>query len=253
MVRVVLAGRLVAAAVSVALLGGAVVGCGSGSGGGSGPAGGSGSASDGAAGPVRTSPIADRLAELPARVDGARIVVGSADAPRTAQVLVDPMCGYCAKFEEAGGETLLKLAAAGQVKVEYVLASFLDGGGGGGGGRSGSVKAVNALRASVDAGKFAEYHAAVFASQPKGKFTDELLLKVADAVPGLRGAAFDEAVREQKYAGWVAEAEKGFEATGVQGTPMVRVEGKPVGARDGSMFDARAFTETLKGVGVGGS
>ncbi|MET9468094.1 thioredoxin domain-containing protein [Streptomyces sp. NPDC006544] len=250
MVRVVLAGRLVAAVASVALLGGAVVGCGSGSAGGSG----SGSASGGAGVVVRTSPIADRLAELPARVDGARIVVGSPDAPRTAEVLVDPMCGHCATFEEAGGETLLKLATAGQVKIEYLLASFLDGGGGGGGGgRSGSVKAVNALRASVDAGKFAEYHAAVFASQPKGKYTDELLLKVADAVPGLRGAAFDGAVREQKYAGWVADAEKGFEATGAQGTPMVRVEGKPVGARDGSMFDAGAFAETLKGVGIGGS
>lgn len=248
MVRVVVAGRLVAAVAAVAavaLLGGAVVGCGSGSGGGSGSA----SAAGGGEVVVRTSPIAEQLAKLPARVDGAKVVVGSPDAPSTAQVLVDPRCGYCAKFEGAGGESLLKLAAAGRVKVEYVLASFLDGSGG----RSGSVKAVNALRASVDAGKFAEYHAAVFASQPKGKFTDELLLKVADAVPGLRGPAFDGAVREQKYAGWVAEAEKGFEATGAQGTPLVLVEGKPVGARDGAMFDARAFTETLKGAGVGGS
>lgn len=254
-VRVVLAGRLVAAVASVALLGGAVVGCGSGAGGGSGS--GAASASGGSEVVVRTSPIADQLAKLPARVDGARIVVGSPDAPCTAQVLVDPKCGYCAKFEGAGGESLLRLAAAGRVKVEYVLASFLDGdgdgGGGGDGGRSGSVRAVNALRASVDAGKFAEYHAAVFASQPKGKFTDELLLKVADAVPGLRGPAFDAAVKERKYAGWVAEAERGFEATGAQGTPLVLVEGKPVGARDGSMFDARAFTGTLKGAGVGGS
>ncbi|MCY0927458.1 hypothetical protein OTB20_14810 [Streptomyces sp. H27-H1] len=42
---------------------------------------------------------------------------------------------------------------------------------------------------------------AVFASRPKGKFTEELLLKIADRVPGLRGADFD--------AGAFAEALKG--------------------------------------------
>ncbi|WP_327253523.1 DsbA family protein [Streptomyces sp. NBC_01244] len=238
MARVVVAGRLVAAVASVALLGGAVVGCGSGTG--------EGKAVAASEVPVRTSPIAGQLAGLPTAVDGAKIVVGKADAPRTAQVLVDPKCGYCARFEEAGGESLLKLAVAGQVKIEYLLASFLDRGG-----ASGSVKAVNALRASADCGKFAEFHAAVFASQPKGKFTDELLLRIADRVPGLRGAEFDTAVKEQKYKGWVAEAEKGFEATGAQATPLVLVEGEPVGSKDGSLFDAGAFTRALEGVGIG--
>ncbi|MFD6887393.1 DsbA family protein [Streptomyces sp. NPDC059957] len=232
------AGRLVAAVASVALLGGAVVGCGSGPG--------EGQAVAASEVPVRTSPIAAQLAGLPAAVDGAKIVVGKPEAPRTAQVLVDPKCGYCARFEEAGGESLLKLAVAGQVKIEYLLASFLDRGG-----VSGSVDAVNALRASVDSGKFAEYHAAVFASQPKGRFTDELLLRIADRVPGLRGAEFDAAVKERKYEGWVAEAEQGFEATGAQGTPMVLVEGKPVGSKDGSLFDAGAFARALEGVGIG--
>ncbi|MGW1773654.1 DsbA family protein [Streptomyces sp. NPDC002104] len=235
-----IAGRLIAVVASVALLGGAVVGCGSGPG--------AGEAVTASEVPVRTSPIAGQLAGLPAVVDGAKIVVGKPDAPRTAQVLVDPRCGHCARFEATGGESLLKLAAAGQVKIEYLLASFLDRDG-----ASGSVRAVNALRASADAGKFAEYHAAVFASQPKGRFTDELLLKIADRVPGLRGADFDAAVKGRKYAGWVAEAERAFEATHAQGTPMVLVEGKPVGSRDGSLFDAEAFTRALSGVGIGAS
>ncbi|MFG2879916.1 DsbA family protein [Streptomyces sp. NPDC048337] len=224
-----------AAVAAAALLGGAVAGCGGGD---------QGRAAASAV--VRTSPISDVLARLPAKVDGAKVVVGSPDAPRTAQVLVDPRCGYCARFEAAGGEALLKLAADGKVKVEYLLASFLDRGG-----ASGSVKAVNALRASVDAGKFAEYQAAVFASQPQGKFTDELLLKIADKVPGLRGPAFDRAVAETTYKGWVDEAEKAFEATGAQGTPTVLVDGQAVGAKDGSLFDAKAFTATLAGVGIG--
>ncbi len=230
-------GRIVAVVAATALLGGAAVGCGS--------DGGQRSAAPEA---VRTSPVADVLAKLPARVEGAKVVVGRADAPHTAQVLVDPKCGYCAKFEGAGGETLLKLAADGAVKVEYVLASFLDRDG-----ASGSVKAVNALRASVDAGKFAEYHAAVFASQPRGRFTDELLLRIADEVPGLRGEAFDRAVAGMTYEGWAGEAERGFEATGAQGTPVVLVDGRPVGAKDRSMFAAKAFGAALEGVGVVGS
>uniref|UniRef100_A0AAU2JSN0 DsbA family protein n=1 Tax=Streptomyces sp. NBC_00049 TaxID=2903617 RepID=A0AAU2JSN0_9ACTN len=230
------AGRVVTAVAAAALLGGAVAGCGAGD----------ARQEPAASAAVRTSPIADVLAKLPAAVDGAKVVVGSPDAPRTVQVLVDPRCGYCAKFEEAGGETLLKLAADGKVKVEYLLASFLDQGG-----ASGSVKAVNALRASVDAGRFAEYHAAVFASQPKGRFTDELLLRIADEVPGLRGAAFDQAVADGTYADWAGEAEKAFEATGAQGTPAVLVDGRPVGAQDRSMFDAHAFARTLKDAGIG--
>lgn len=232
------AGRVVAAVAAAALLGGAVAGCGAGGGAGSDTA-----ASDLSA--VRTSPIADRLAKLPAAVDGAKVVVGRPGAPRTVQVLVDPRCGACAQFEAAGGETLLKLADEGKVRIEYLLASFLDQGG-----ASGSVKAVNALRASVDAGKFAEYHAAVFASQPKGRFTDELLLRIAERVPGLRGEAFDRAVAEGTHTGWVGGAEKAFEATGMRGTPAVLVEGKPVGAKDGSMFDAAGFARTLKEAGV---
>ncbi|MCX5198734.1 DsbA family protein [Streptomyces sp. NBC_00249] len=228
------AGRVVAAVVAAALLGAAATGCGGGE--------------EKAAGAdvVRTSPIAERLAKLPAVVDGAKVVVGNAGAPRTVQVLVDPHCGYCAKFEAAGGQALLELAGEGKVRVEYLLASFLDRGG-----ASGSVRAVNALRASVDAGKFAEYQAAVFASRPKGAFTDELLLRIADRVPGLRGADFDRAVADGTYEEWVGEAEQGFEATGMRGTPAVLVDGKPVGTKDGSMFDAAAFAGTLKAVGVG--
>lgn len=228
------AGRVVGAVAAAALLGGAVAGCGAGGG------------QESGAAAVRTSPIADVLAKLPAKADGPNVVVGNPDAPRTARVLVDPHCGWCAKFEATGGETLLKLAADGKVKVEYVLASFLDQGG-----ASGSVKAVNALRASVDAGKFAEYNAAVFASRPQGKFTDETLLKIADKVPGLRGAAFDKAVADMPYKVWAGESEKAFEASGLQGTPAVVVDGRQVGAQDRSMFDGQAFAGTLRGVGIG--
>ncbi|WP_327362372.1 MULTISPECIES: hypothetical protein [unclassified Streptomyces] len=77
---------------------------------------------------------------------------------------------------------LLGPAAQGQVKVEYLLASFPDRGGAGG-----LVRAVNALRASAEAGRFTDGHLPAMAAQ----------------VPGLRGEAFDRAVAEQTYKGWV--------------------------------------------------
>lgn len=136
----------------------------------------------------------------------------------------------------------------GAVHVEYVLASFLDERG------SGSGIAVNALRASVDKGKFAEYQAALFASRPKGRFTDEVLLRIADGVPGLRGAGdFDPAVGERTYTAWVGEAAEAFRATGEQGTPLVLLDGKPLGVRAaGSIFDGAALTAALGEAGVGG-
>ncbi|MFD3676293.1 DsbA family protein [Streptomyces sp. NPDC058613] len=234
------AGRAVVAVAVAALLGGAVAGCGGG--------GADAEADPDAAFAVRTSPFADRLAKLPARVEGGTVVVGATDAPHTVRVLVDPHCGYCAKFERTGGEALLKLAGDGGLKVEYVLVSFLDERG------SGSGIAVNALRASVDKGKFAEYQAALFASQPKGRFTDELLLRIADGVPGLRGAGdFDKAVAEQTYKAWVGEAAEAFRATGARGTPQVLLDGKPLPARAaGSIFDGAALAAALKEAGVGG-
>ncbi|MEV7414611.1 thioredoxin domain-containing protein [Streptomyces sp. NPDC089919] len=227
------AGRALVAAVAVTALAGSVAACSS------------GGRSEASQGEIRTSPIAAQLANLPARVEDAKIVVGAPDAPRTAQVLVDPHCGYCRIFEGTGGEALLTAALDGKVKVEYLLASFLDQGG------SGSLKAVNALRAAVDRGRFAEYHAAVFASQPQGAFTDERLLEIADRIPGLRSPAFDKAVTGHAYEDWARRAERAFEATGAEGTPLVLLDGKPLGKDDRSMFDAGAFKKTLAAAGIG--
>ncbi|GAA2788841.1 DsbA family protein [Streptomyces showdoensis] len=191
------------------------------------------------------------LAELPASVDGPRIVVGQPEAPHTVTVFVDPRCSYCAKFEAAAGKVLAEQAAAGKVRVEYVIASFLDARTGG----TASARAANALRASAEAGPgaFATYQATLFASQPSGESKDgysvDHLLGIADRVPGLRGAAFDKAVREDAYKDWVASSEKAFEDAGVGGTPTVLVDGRPLPAGNG-LYDAARFSEALRDAGV---
>lgn len=156
------------------------------------------------------------LGKLPAAVDGTKIVVGDAKAPHTVTVYVDPRCGYCAKFEATGGTVLAEEAAAGTVRVEYVVASFLDERTGG----RASARAANALRASVEAGPgaFASFQAALFASQPgsgsRDGFSVERLLRIADGVEGLRSTAFDRAVRGDAYQRWVADVEQAFEDSG---------------------------------------
>ncbi|MGP9020100.1 DsbA family protein [Streptomyces sp. BR1] len=199
---------------------------------------------------VKTSPHAAKLAKLPAKAEGAEIVVGSPQAAHTITVYEDPRCPYCAKFETSGAVPLTDLAAAGKIKIRYTIASFLDRNLGGGG----SERAANALRASVDAGRFAEYHAAVFASQPEDEATDgytaDNLLRIADKVPGLRGAAFDKAVRESTYKEWVASAEKAFEKSGVNSSPTVLIDGKRPPGNGAAILDADAFAKVLKDAGI---
>ncbi|WP_369383025.1 DsbA family protein [Streptomyces sp. cg36] len=191
------------------------------------------------------------LATLPAKLgaDGVSLVVGKDSAPHTVKVLEDPRCPYCAKFETAAGPKLAELTADGKIKIEYTIASFLDANLGG----SGSANAARALRASVDAGKFPQFHAALYASQPKESvdgFTPAFLLTVADQVPGLRGAAFDKAVGSGAHADWSARAEKAFETSGARGTPTVLLDGRPLGPDD-ALYEAGAFTKALKERGIG--
>ncbi|MFJ9088708.1 DsbA family protein [Streptomyces sp. NPDC102384] len=243
-------GRPWVAAVAVVVLGVAATACGGDEGDGGGA---SASASASATPSVKPAENADDLAELDARMDGDDvIVVGDAKAPHTVKVYEDPRCPYCKKFEQGGAEALTGPVADGDVKVEYVIASFLDENLNG----HGSVKAANALRASVAAGKFPVYHSAVFANQPADEttdaYTDDFLLKIADTVGGLRSSAFDGAVRDMKYRDFVDAAMKKFRADGIEGTPTVYVDGDKV-TPEKTMYDEDAFEKVLRDAGVPGN
>ncbi|WP_051576079.1 DsbA family protein [Streptomyces sp. Tu 6176] len=192
-------------------------------------------------GPAATASRAPGATETLA-ADGTTVRVGSARAKTVVQVYEDLRCPVCKKFEtEGGGEALRELVRSGQVRVEYTLASFLDARLGG----QGSKKAANALRAALEAGRFAEYHAVLFAHQPEESadgFTDAYLLELASRVKGLRGADFDRAVKDLKYGDYVAASERAFDASGVTGTPTLKVDGKAVPASmNGSLFDKEAL------------
>jgi hypothetical protein len=96
----------------------------------------------------------------------------------------------------------------------------------------GALLATNAARAALAHGGFPLYHALLFANQPpeySDGFTEDRLLEIASAVPGLRGAAFDNEVRSLAYRGWVAQAQQAYTNAGVHfGTPSMLLNGSEV-------------------------
>lgn len=157
--------------------------------------------------------------------DGTTIVVGD---PRRMPVHIyeDMRCPVCREVEVTGaGPSLLEMTLGREVHTEYTLSSALDGRPGG----TGSKKAANALRAALEQGKFAEYRAVLLRTRPEDSgdgFTDTLLLDAASHVDGLRGPAFDSAVKEMKYADFVEESQKAYEAVGAPVLPAVDINGK---------------------------
>ncbi|KUM89545.1 MULTISPECIES: DsbA family protein [Streptomyces] len=195
------------------------------------------------------------LGSVPEKLDpdGTTITVGNPHATVTVHLYEDPRCPVCEEFESTGGGPELKDATVrGEAKTEYTLASFLDDRLGG----SGSKKAVNALRAALAEGRFAEYHQVLYRHQPEESedgFTDERLLELAEQVDGLRGPAFDSAVKDMKYRVFVQASEKAYEeaggsaAPGGPGTPTVVINTVRIPADyNGVLFDAPVFANLLR-------
>jgi protein-disulfide isomerase len=236
--------RRLTAAVLTGVLGAALVGCGSRH-----PV-----AADG--GEQQTSAKTDypRLADVPEQVgsDGTSILVGDPKARVTVHLYEDPRCPYCAEFETTGGGPVLaEWVLRHKVKVEYTMASFLDPRRGG----NGSKKAVNALRAAVQRGKFAEYHTVLYQNQPSEEvdgFTTARLLELASKVKGLRSPSFDTAVKSMQYQDFVDSAEKVFAAAGHYnghvgpGTPTAEVNGYRIPVQySGLLYKADLFDQYL--------
>ncbi|MFE3205064.1 DsbA family protein [Embleya sp. NPDC059237] len=185
------------------------------------------------------------LASLPAavRADGT-IRVGGDAAPVTVTVYEDFRCPFCKRFEANFGPLLADYIQAGKIKVDYHIASFLDGKLGG----TGSVKAANAARCSVDTGRFAAYHAVLFKNQPdesEDGYTTGRLLDLAGQVQGLRGETFDACVNTDANAAWVSASESTFELSGVSATPAIAVDGKILDSGNSAMRSPDNLRELL--------
>lgn len=193
--------------------------------------------------------------ELPEELaaDGITITVGDPDAQVKVHLYEDPRCPYCEEFETTGGGPQLREAVLGRrARAEYTLASFLDDRVGG----TGSKKAVNALRAALQEGKFVEYHEVLYANQPEESvdgYTDAYLLQLAGKVEGLRSPEFDAAVRSMKYRAFVTASQKAYEKAGGAkdpegpGTPTVVINDKRIPLRYNALvLESDTFADLLQ-------
>ncbi len=160
--------------------------------------------------------------------DSLAIPVGEEDAPSTLVVWEDFRCPACKSFEDAYRSTIHELTDAGQLRVEYRLATIIDGNMGG----TGSQNAANAAACAQDAGKFVEYHDVLYTNQPAE--TDDAfaenskLFELAAKVDGLDTPAFRTCVEEGTHNGWVAKSNEAFRSGGFTGTPTVLLDGKNI-------------------------
>ncbi|CAM5402161.1 thioredoxin domain-containing protein [Streptomyces violaceorubidus] len=170
--------------------------------------------------------------------DGLAIPVGEESAKSTLTVWEDFRCPACKAFELAYRDTVHELTDAGQLKVEYHLATIIDGNMGG----TGSRKAANAAACAQDAGKFPAYHDVLYDNQPPetdDAFADEnKLLDLAGKVDGLDTTLFQECVKNGKHNSWVEKSNKAFQNGGFSGTPTVLLDGKNI-YQDRSMTPAK--------------
>lgn len=174
--------------------------------------------------------------------DGTLIVYGDPAVKDTLKIYEDPRCPFCGKFEAIDGKTVEKLAEDGKIKIEYHLATFLDGTLS----TKGSKNALNAMGAALNEGmdKFIDYHNVLYANQPQetqSTFADNNeLLKLADKVKGLKTPAFTKAVTKGTYNAWADSVNDAFSKSGVQGTPTVYLNSKKLNVINEQTGDAIA-------------
>ncbi|MFE2039634.1 DsbA family protein [Streptomyces sp. NPDC059477] len=157
--------------------------------------------------------------------DGLAIPVGEQSAKSTLTVWEDFRCPACKSFETTYRQTIHELTTAGQLKVEYHLATIIDGNMGG----TGSRKAANAAACAQDAGKFTAYHDVLFDNQPPetdDAFADNAkLIELAGKVDGLDTPAFRTCVQDGTHDAWVDKSNAAFSSGGFTGTPTVLLNG----------------------------
>lgn len=179
------------------------------------------------------------------------VVIGEAGAGHTLDVYEDLRCPPCAALEQAVGPTVAEDIEDGKYRASFHFATIIDKNMGG----SGSKNAVSALGAAlnVSTDAFLDYKAALMSSkhhpsESEDSFADDShLLTVAQEVPALKSSAsFAEDVRGGTYDRWAREMIADFDASGVNGTPALKLDGSQLTGSGGSTpMTATEFTEAV--------
>jgi protein-disulfide isomerase len=172
--------------------------------------------------PAHTSPGDDGL------------VVGTGG--KTVEVYLDFLCPHCKEFEESSGDTVNQMVTNGKIKLVYHPLAFLDSSST----TQYSTRAAAAAGCASDAGKLTEYVKVMYANQPAegsaGRSDDEIIRLAGTA--GISGSGFATCVHDGKYKPWVQHVTDNATERGVNGTPTVYVDGKPVEASASAITSA---------------
>ncbi|WP_330291741.1 DsbA family protein [Streptomyces sp. NBC_00576] len=160
--------------------------------------------------------------------DSLAIPVGEESAKSTLTVWEDFRCPACQSFETNYRSAIHELTAAGKLKVQYHLATIIDGNMGG----SGSRHAANAAACAQDTGRFTAYHDVLYENQPQEAddafAKDSKLIELAAKVDGLDTPTFRTCVENGTHNSWVVKSNQAFQSGGFGGTPTVLLNGKNI-------------------------
>jgi len=103
-------------------------------------------------------------ADVVQKRDGVVVTVGKPGAKATVDVYADFLCPICGTFEKSNRQQIEQAINNGQLQVKYHMVPLLNQ-------RSSppgySLDSANAALAAADAGKFVQFHDALFKSQPE--------------------------------------------------------------------------------------
>jgi protein-disulfide isomerase len=160
--------------------------------------------------------------------DSLAVPVGKEGAKSTLVVWEDFRCPACKAFEAAYRPAIHELTGSGKLKVEYHLATIIDGNMGG----SGSRHAANAAACAQDAGTFTAYHDVLYENQPQEAddafAKDSKLIELAAKTDGLDTPTFRTCVENGTHNSWVVKSNQAFQSGGFGGTPTVLLDGKNI-------------------------
>ncbi|TDD22159.1 protein-disulfide isomerase, partial [Actinomadura sp. KC06] len=172
-------------------------------------------------------------AEATPLADGSLAMARPGVTTPVVDVYEDFACPHCGTFDRMHDPMLKELAVSGRAKVVFhpmvIFSESVQPAHGN------AVRAAAALRCVGDGARWLSYQDALYSHQPaslstEGYATSELISYAGSL--GLTGDGFTSCVRNQRYAESVKTVSKGLIASGVQGTPSVRVNGRTLDKAD---------------------
>jgi protein-disulfide isomerase len=153
--------------------------------------------------------------------------LGSRGAPVTVDLWADFQCPFCGQFtEQTEPQLVTTYIATGKAKLVFHDFAFIG---------QESTDAAVAATCAEQQGKFWPYHDYLYANQGftenSGAFAPARLLQIAAAV-GLDQATFSTCTANPATATAVQQEHQQGQGAGVQGTPTIFVNGKPLTGYD---------------------